>query len=387
MVLLVTCYFMNNYGSKLQAYATQQILDELEIENYTVNYEELYGNMNKIKIKFYLKNILAFDAFLAQFKRYSFRFTMKFKPTLKENVISREKALKAFEKNRFRLTKAYKFDCLSTMVKELNAQSVIVGSDQLWLPSNIYADYYTLNFVPDNVKKISYATSFGVSSLDKKTKNLAKKFLNRFNKISVREKNAVEIIKNVSDKESTVVCDPTILFNKEKWRTMLDIKPIVNEKYIFCYFLGENLWHREWAKELKQITGLKIVSLTHLENYLKCDVGYADEELFDIGPDEFVSLISNAEYVCTDSFHGTVFSLLFHKNFYSFKRFTDKATASTNSRLYSLLEKVKLQDRLVDVDNDISKLLNDNIDYASVDKILEEYRTESIDWLRDAIGD
>lgn len=386
MVLLVTCYHQGNYGSKLQAYATQAALDELGVNNLTVNYSKLSGYMNKQKIKYYIKNIRNFDAFKAQFERYGFKFILKFNRTLKADISNRHKAMKVFTDIKFRLADAYEFDNLRQMCEEINPDAVLVGSDQLWLPSNICADYYTLNFVPDEIKKISYATSFGVSSIDRKIKKKTADFLERFTHISVREKTGYDIVRSLTEKDADVVCDPTILLTSDKWKKLLNLNPVTDGDYIFCYFLGDNPWQRKWVTELKKLTGLKIVSLIHTEKYIKSDIGYADETPFNVGPEEFVSLIENAKYVCTDSFHGTVFSLLFHKNFYLFRRFSDKHTASTNSRIYSLLELLDLRERLISEDVSANDVLNTEIDYAIVDEKLDNFRKDSVEWLKKALG-
>ena len=107
---------------------------------------------------------------------------------------------------------------------------------------------------------------------------------------------------------------------------------IVKGKYILCYFLGNNPLHREFAKRLKEVTGCKIIALTHLDEFVKSDEGYADETPYDIDPADFLNLIRNAEYVCTDSFHCSVFSILYKRQFFTFRRYNRNTKQSTNSR-------------------------------------------------------
>lgn len=387
MILIASCYYQENYGSKLQAYATQAFLDKIDVDNMTINYSGMRKHMNSMKIRYYIKNIAKTDAFAAQLKRYTFKLRIKGKKSLENNIMLRQKAMEKFVSEKFRLTETYPFEKLSELCTDVNAYAVLVGSDQLWLPSNIYADYYTLSFVPDGIKKISYATSFGVSKLEKSFIPKAKSFLSSFDSISVREKTGADIVNDIIGEYPEVVCDPTLLFNAEEWTQLLNTKRITDGDYIFCYFLGENPGHRKWAKELQKNTGKKIVALIHLENYIKGDVSYADEELFDIGPSEFVSLIENASYVCTDSFHGTVFSLLFHKKFFSFRRFSENHSASTNSRLDSLLDAICLSDRIISSDTEPEMVFNKSIDYNDVDEKIGELRTQSAKWLIESLGD
>lgn len=139
---------------------------------------------------------------------------------------------------------------------------------------------------------------------------------------------------------------------------------------------------------IKKTTGYKIVTLQHLDEFIKNDIGYADLTPYNVGPSEFINLISNAQFVCTDSFHGTCFSILHHKNFYTFNRFNSANTQSTNTRIDSLLSMTGLEDRRISINNrsvDIDKYLNREVQYKDVDKKLKDKRNQSIKYLRDAI--
>ena len=384
MIYIASCYFQKNYGSALQAYATQKVLEQFGIDNKTICHDGFSAYIKKRKIKYYITRFYKSDAFVAQIKRYSLVFRRKTNKKFAANIDKRERKFDEFTGKYFSLTEPCGFTDLSVLCE--NAEAVIVGSDQLWLPSNIYADYYTLSFVPDNVKKISYATSFGISELNKKTKEKCS-FLGRFNYISTREETGRILIKSVTDKPCEVVCDPTLLFDEHDWHEMQKENRKYEEEYIFCYFLGNNKWQRKWAKQLKDLTGLKVVSLIHLDEYLKCDLNYADYTPFDIDPADFVNLIRGAEYVCTDSFHATAFSMIFKKKFYTFRRFCKSHSASTNSRLDSLLSKVDLTERIINENTSPLEALKLSIDYVEVDKKLSEFREYSKKWLKKSFED
>lgn len=382
-VAIVSCYFKNNYGSQLQAYATQKILDNMGIENETINVEKNI-DFKKGKKKYYLSQIMNFGFIKTKLGMIKLKLDKKINKELGENIAIRDEKFHKFEQN-FRLTKPYETYAELTEKCKQEYESVIVGSDQLWLPVNIVADYYTLNFVPDGVNKISYATSFGVSSIPDKYKEEYKKFLNKINYLSVREEAGKNIIKALTNKEATVVCDPTLLFNKEEWMSIQKRDPIIKEKYIFCYFLGKSIEYRKFAERLKEKTGFKIVSLNHCDEYVKYSDIFADIKPYDIGPSEFINLIRNAEYVCTDSFHGTVFSLINNVKFFTFKRFSNKSKMSTNSRIETLLNKVELTERVLDGNENIEEVIYYEIDYNKVNSILEEYRNESKEFLKQAL--
>ena len=161
----------------------------------------------------------------------------------------------------------------------------------------------------------------------------------------------------------------------------------IEEPYIFCYFIGGTQIHRDFVKRLKEETGLKIVALTHVDHYMKSDEGYADYTPYDVGPSEFLNLIRNASYVCTDSFHSTVFSILYKKEFFEFKRYTEKTKQSTNSRLDTLFDLTGIHDRMLNGDEDIQKCLDMKIDYEKVHRNLALVREESYRYLRAALAD
>lgn len=380
---IVSCYFKHNYGSMLQAYATQKILDNMEIPNETINIDENIDFANGKK-KYYMSQLTNIPFIKSKLGMIKLKFDKKINKDLGNNIQIRDNKYKEFEKN-FKLTKPYK------TYKELSEQcvnysDVIVGSDQLWLPVNVVADYYTLNWVPDNVNKISYATSFGVSTVPDKYKNDYKKFLNRINYLSTREEAGVKLVEQLSDNKATLVCDPTLLLNKEEWMDIQKEEPIMKEKYILCYFLGSNIEHRKFAERLKEKTGCKIVSLNHADEYVKYSDKFCDYAPYDIGPAEWINLIRNAEYVCTDSFHGTVFSLINNTKFFTFERYSNKnSKVSTNSRIYSLLGIVDLKERILSGTENIDDVIKMQIDFDNVNKKLDEFRQNSKEFLKNSL--
>lgn len=380
---IVSCYFKHNYGSMLQAYATQKVLDNMEIPNETINIDENIDFANGKK-KYYMSQITNIPFIKSKLGMVKLKLDKKINKNLGNNIQIRDNKYKEFEKN-FKLTKPYK------TYKELSAQcanysDVIVGSDQLWLPVNVVADYYTLNWVPDNVNKVSYATSFGVSTVPDKYKNDYKKFLNRINCLSTREEAGIKLVEQLSDNKATLVCDPTLLLNKEEWMDIQKKEPIIKEKYILCYFLGKNIEHRKFAERLKEKTGCKIVSLNHADEYVKYSDKFCDYAPYDIGPAEWINLIRNAEYVCTDSFHGTVFSLINNTKFFTFERYSNKnSKVSTNSRIYSLLGIVDLKERILSGTEDVDDVIKMQINFDNVNEKIDKFRESSKIFLKNSI--
>ena len=288
-----------------------------------------------------------------------------------ENGIKdRMQAFDSFIKSQIRFSNPIK-DRKQLREQSLKYSTIIVGSDQLWLPENIEEDYYTLSWVQKGIKKVSYATSFGVSAIPRMTRKKTKEFLLGMD----------NIFKEISGKNSEVVLDPTLLLTRAEWDSLSNGSRIIGEKYIFCYFMAKGKNKRKFAEKLKEKTGYKIVVLRHLDEFISDDENFGDYAPYDIGPIEFINLIKNAEYVCTDSFHGTVFSIINHREFFTFNRYEKEVQGSTNTRLASLLKLLGLENRINN-----NKIENENIiNYEEVDDKLLKLREKSLKYLKNAI--
>lgn len=387
-VAIVSCYFQHNYGSMLQAYATQMALDKLGYENETINISGFNSEIKRAKFLYFVKASLTSDILLSKagmaknllVKRVS-------RSTYTTNTKIRAEKFDSFSKAKFRLSRTYhsKAELGGACPEEYSA--VVVGSDQLWLPGNIAADYYTLNFVPKTVNTIAYATSFGQSSLPKDSAEKASVFLKKIRHIGVREESGQKLVNQLTGRSVPVVCDPTLLFSGNEWMSIQVNEPIVKGRYILCYFLGNNPPHREFAKSLKAQTGCKIVALTHLDEYVKSDKAYADITPYDIDPADFLNLIRNAEYICTDSFHCSVFSILYERPFFTFRRYNRNTKQSTNSRLDTLFHLTGISGRLLTGNEKIQACLKISTDFEAVHNKIELIRKESYNYLKTALID
>lgn len=380
---IVSCYFKNNYGSMLQAYATKKILDNNNIPNETINIDNNI-DFKKGKRKYYASQLFNFKFIKSKFGMIKLKLDKKIVKNLGKNISIRDSKYKEFRKEFNLSISCPDYKSLSEIV-EVKYSDIIVGSDQLWLPVNVVSDYYTLNWVSDNINKISYATSFGISKIPDKYTDEYKKFLSRINHLSVREESGKKICDEYGI-TSKVVCDPTILLTKDEWEQEAVQERIIPDKYILCYFLGSNIEHRKFAEKLKKKTGYKIVSLNHADEYVKYSDTFADITPYDIGPREWINLIKNAEYVCTDSFHGTVFSLLFNKTFFDFRRYSESNKMSTNSRIDSLLDLAGVdKNRILTGNEDVDTVIKYKINYSKVNKNIDKIRQESKKWLLSSI--
>ena len=383
-IALVTCYFQHNYGSQLQAYATQMVFDKMGVANETICIDGLKKEINRAKYRYFLSRITDVNTVKDKFATVKKAMAMIANKEYKRNMETRAEMFDMFSHTMFHISKQYESKAELTNCAH-NYGAFVVGSDQLWLPSNIEADYYTLNFVPTDVPKIALATSFGISQLPKRQAREAEEFLKRLDFCSVRETSGQKLVKQLTGRDVPVVCDPTILFTAEEWAVVAKAGRFVEEKYMFCYFLGNNPEQREFVRRVKAVTGYKIVQLQHCDEYIESDVGFPDYAPYNVGPSEFVQLIRDAEYVFTDSFHASVFSLLHKKMFFTFRRYNNDSVVSTNGRLYSLLSLVGLENRLLKGNESADDALALAIDYDDVHAKLDVLRDFTKSFIREAL--
>ncbi len=385
---IVSCYFQPNYGSMLQAYATQMALDKMGYDNETIDITGFNGEIRKAKIRYFAKASLTSGILLTKMGRAKDTLIRRLsRSEYTQKAAVRNQQFRKFSQKYFRLSKVYPSKSVLGAECEQNYSAVLVGSDQLWLPGNIAADYYTLNFVPESVNTIAYATSFGQSSLPKDSAKLAKVFLQKIRHIAVREESGQKLVEELTQRKVPVVCDPTLLFTGEEWLSVQEQQPLEKGEYIFCYFLGTNPLHREFVRKLKAQTGYKVIILPHIDEYVKADEECSDKQLYDVDPSAFLNLIRHAKYVCTDSFHCSVFSILYKKEFFTFRRFSDKNKQSTNSRLDTLFHITGITGRLISGDEDISEVTARKTDFAMAHQKLAEIRQKSYDYLETALKD
>ena len=385
---IVSCYFQPNYGSMLQALATQMALDRLGRPNETICIDGLRDEIRRKKLLYFAKASLTSDILLSKAGMAVSRLRRKIPGNDYGKMIqARKRAFQEFQDSHFRLSDRYGSRRELQDACRDHYSAVLVGSDQLWLPANIAADYYTLSFVPEGINTIAYATSFGQADLPRKIRKAAAGFLPAIRHIGVRERSGQKLVRKLCGRKVPVVADPTLLFTGDEWDSLRQDMPAAEGSYIFCYFLGNNPAHRDFASRLSQATGNRIVALTHVDEYVHSDNGYADETPWDIGPSEFLNLIRDAEWVCTDSYHCTVFSMLYKRRFFSFRRYSRKTVQSTNSRLDTLLEQCGLTERLLTGKEEVPSCTDLNIDYKKVHRRIDRLREYSWKYLKDALED
>lgn len=385
---LVAVTYKDNYGSALQTFATQYALQKMGCEVHIFEIRGVHKIIKIRKICYYLKRLFQPDErkYICDNVKSRFRKKMAFSADRYAQSM-KERHLKYTEFYGERLKMLPMVTSWSELTKQAaSMDAVVVGSDQLWRPSNIAGRYFTLEFVPDHVKKISCSTSFGVSCLPKVLHRQTSFFLTRMDYISVREETGKKIVKDIAGRDAQVVCDPTMLLDADEWMQIQTLQPIASGNYILCYFMGDNPLHREFAKRLKEITGYRIIALLHGATYVEGDEHFADETPYHVGPSEFLNLIRYSQYVCTDSFHGLVFSILYKRSFFSFRRYHDGSEFSTNDRLHTLLSWTGLEERLLLGNENVAETMKKTIDYDEVLRKVDLKRQELKQFLLSALA-
>lgn len=366
-----------NYGTLLQAYATQQELKKLGFDS-----EIFYYTSNPVK-QFY--RIFNFPFLVTKLKALNVKITAKLKyHEIYKKLEVREKVFMDFRNNKLIMTERISSKAeLKDLVQSYDG--VVLGSDQVWNPQNLEMDYYTLTFVPDNMPKITYAPSFGVSKIPDGQKEKTKKYLSRIQHISVRELAGSNIVKELTGRDVPVVCDPTALLSRSDWDKLKSSKKYINGKYIFCYFLGGNMQYRRFADAVSKILGYPIIAIQHMDEFVKGDLNFADVRPYDVDPADFVNLIANAEIVLTDSFHGTMFSIYYHRDFFTFNYDVQGSKNSVNSRIDSIMQLLQIEERRLTGNEDALMCLQKKIDWDALQERLDRFRDESEKYLIDAM--
>lgn len=372
MIGLLTPYKVNNYGTKLQAYAVQALCrnyGDTAIVLYTPNLFD--------------KAIIKVRALAIDYKRFndSKNIESSKKVVNPQNIEIRNKAIKSFDDKLIFTDEIIGYNNLRRFAKGCDA--FVCGSDQIWNPINLLMKIYMLEFVPNEVRRISIAPSFGVTNLNDTLKRTYKKRIKHIEFLSVREESGCKIIESLGRNDCFWMLDPTLLVDKNEWeRLSSESKVEIDKKYIFCYFLGSHSDGREFARKVKQATGYNIVNLPHFKSYNEADEEFADINLYDVTPQDFINLIRNAEIVCTDSFHGTAFSIIFNKTFFCFSRHKVLDEANTNSRITSLFQKLCIpQIYYAPTDFNLGMI---KIDYSKIDMLLYEERKKCREFLDDS---
>ena len=371
---IITYHHYYNYGTVLQAYALQKAIDRIggykaEIIDYRAAEEKKLSKWQLLLLR------------IRRLPVYFFEWERVKKTKLYENVLSAKKpAFDSFFINEL-VQSEHTFYSYSELKNSNHEYDILVtGSDQTWSPKIGFYPAFFLEFGSHKALRIAYAPSIGVSKLSDEEAKYLNVHLLPFAAISCREKIGTDVLNSVIKREEIQnVLDPTFLLTPNDWNTIAT-KLSINGDYILCYFIGHKTYYREIAQQLSKDLNLPLYFIPVSWQ----DMGRGYNLLPDAGPKEFLGLIRDARLVLTDSFHGTAFSINYRKSFYTFTKVEGGKSSLDNPRLYDILSKLHLEDRLYDTAGVISFT---DVDYSEAEKILEEERKHSFDFLKDALID
>lgn len=350
-----------NFGTFLQAYALQQVIKSMGYENKIIDDERIVKRFSPLG---------------------------KIKGLVKYLILPRQRKYVASERVSKRLYEQFKTEeldvdyCIDADHLNEIYDVFVCGSDQIW---NTYSmicpqrHFFYATFT--NKKKVAYAPSINAFELSSDKKKCLKELVKDFYTLSAREENGVKLLQEASGKEVSKVVDPTLLLNKREWEKLLEKRPRkITEKYVLGYFLTPNDSYIAVCKEFAHRRGLKFKMFYNFPKY----ISQADE-VITAGPIEFLEAIRGAEYVMTDSFHGSIFSYLFEVPLFHFIRFHNENYAQ-NARVVNLLAMLGIDSHLIDTNNfkDIEML--DDIDYEKAKLKIQPQIDLSREYLRQALN-
>lgn len=388
-ILTINYHFSNNYGAIYEAYALQNFLSknycadtcciDFQFNNRLglgMTIFRLWKAVRHPRIaKRYLKKTIQLLK-----KDNNYLETQSSKLTSNCHVFNnfREKHLKITKKKYLTIADLYNCGVLN------DVDIVICGSDVIWNISNesLVVGAYFLAWVPDSIMKVAYAPSWGkpnIDDLNHQMKEKIKYYLSRFDYISVREESGIEICASLGYLNTKWVPDPTMLLTVDEWNMIAE--PLCDEE--FSYVLNYRIPYNS------AVNPYNILRMLHLQlNIPVINIPDTEREEVWVPPAKWLGAIRNATFVVTNSFHGVVFCLLYHKEFI-FTELTEEFT-NHNERIYSLLGLFDLKKRIVSqktVDNNkiIDNLINKKIAWHDVEAKIQEWRQVGIDFLDDTL--
>lgn len=361
---IITIHKSPNYGACLQSFALFKYIHDL---GHDCEIIDLYRPTHKEFI------------FSDKYKPYyenKISWLTKFKQRVKRYFNSTKSKSKIFDDFNKEIKKSAPFYSIEQLYNNPPFYDVyITGSDQVWNPHQPYClEPFFLTFVKNTKSiKISYSSSIGVTSIEENIKNDFKLWLEQYDAISVRENQAKKLLESFIDKDIECVADPTFLLTPETWKD-LAIYPENTSPYIFIFMLGNNENVKEYGKKIARECGKELIYMT------SHSMPIINGKKNNVGPKEFLGLISKADMVITDSFHGTVFSILMGaKNFYTYIKPGNRRA----SRIEDLYSTFGLQNHILDpnLTDTMEELDNRMISLDKIREIIQRERTKSRNFL------
>ena len=358
---ILTFHYGSNYGGVLQCYALQQVLKSMGHDSFVVNY------VPKDSFKKFVFVVLEF---LQKRNRQSLN-------ALWHYVFYHRSSRKVFLEFRNRYLSMTSESVDVNSFKDIDCDAIVVGSDQVWNYSQQKRSVYFLGWLKNpKVRKLSYAACCGSNKVDEQYRSQLVEQLSVFSAISVRSSETQHFIKDVMDKEVPVVADPTFLYDFKEF-----IRPN-NKKYILTYILTDDIegGNASAIKEIKKhYPGIPVYSIVISDRQPRL-CPWADKQLFDVSPDEWVNLINNCTFLYTDSFHGAVFAMKYGKPFIAYY-----SNEASGRRIIDLQHTFSLSNVAKTID-DIKKIMSEGTtETPDFTEKIEKLKTDAFSYLRESL--
>ena len=381
--VITTSYASNgtfgcNYGAALQGYALVKQLRIMGFDAYDINYNSSYVHnpkqyslvkktMSRLKLLMNPKVVLNKLRSIKNINKWDV-LSYSFRSFIRENELT-------YNNGTF-----YTLEELSSLSKSFYA--FITGSDVVWNP-NLHKGYndegFFLDFTADGVKRIAYAPSTGITSFPETAKGNLMELLQKFDALSIREQSGADLIHELTGLNIKVVLDPTLLLPSKEYDEIVKLPDDIPPEYILVYKFGDITHTQEQINRMQGELNIPVIYVPAGK------YGKNISPRYDIGPGEFVGLIKNAKIVMTDSFHCSVFCLIYHTPFYTFYRTLPKAGKDINDRMINLLKIVGLENRMITPDKELDFSQIFEIDFSATDVIIDSMRRDSLAYLRNAL--
>ncbi len=360
---IITFHNSYNCGSMLESYAMQTVLKKMGMETEIINFsnegqKEIYNyKFKNNSIKNIIKNILIFPA-IKKIKLNNYKYE-EFKNKnfiLSENEYSKQEELTDYEYS-----------------------TVVAGSDQIWnITIEDGDDAYFLPWVK-KARRVAYAPSFGSKKIAEHTDNINKyiDYLNKFDAISIREQNGNKWIKEMIGQDVPVLLDPTMLLNKEDYDKIKDNNN-VKDKYIFFYAPSFDTEICRFVKKVADKYNLKVITWSTKSYFVKLIRRFGFELPDYEDPSVYLNLIANAELVFTTSYHGTIFSTIYKKKFFTIK---NGGMYGNDDRVLTLLNQLNMLERLTPFEFDDNKDYLEEVNYEKYDSSVDELKNKAFDYI------
>lgn len=361
---IMTYHNSDNYGSVLLAYAEQSMLEKL---GYRVEI-----------IDFCLNRVNATYGIFVDWGRNGYRcipyntYALINYKALK----TKEKRYVDFRKRFLNLTnkKYASYEELSR--EEFDYTCVVAGGDQVWnCDAYVFDKAYFLGFLGEDITKIAYAPGLGASAAYSKDLNNYGKLISEFKFLSVREKESKKIIEKIAGKKANVVLDPVFLLEKKRWEEISEGERCIQKPYLLVYSIGFNSFLYAEAEKIAKKNNLQIVTV--MPDWRLAKKRYIKK--FDTGPLEFLNLIKYADFVCSNSFHATAFSIIFNKEFI-FANGTDY-----DVRIENILQFFDIPDRFITANSNEQQMKP--VKYDKINKLIKESRESVKAMIKEVLND